>query len=171
MNFRTNIISTTLLLCAAATAPAFNIWNHPEIAEKNSLFADVALAPLVFYPQFDFPVLPMELRLDYMPPISLPFSVGLFFKTPNPNFKSFGTRIAYHLDLDNPKIDLFFVYVFDFGFIRNNILVKYNDTPVTVHYYDFRAGVRYFFQSRIALAVETDFKVFGIILMLSIKIL
>jgi hypothetical protein len=170
MNFRINILSAALLLCATAAAPA-NIWDHPEIAEKNSLFADVALAPMVFNPEFDFPVLPLELRLDYMPPLPLPFSVGLFLKTPNPNLKSFGARLAYHFDIDNPKIDLFFLYVFDCGFIRNNILEEYNDTPVDIHYYDFRAGVRYFFQSRVSLAVETDFKVFGIIFMLSIKIL
>jgi hypothetical protein len=171
MIFRINILIASLLLYAAASASAFNVWRHPEIAEKNSMFADVALAPLVFNPEFDFPILPIEVRLDYMPPLKLPFSVGLFFKTPNPNLNSFGTRLGYHLDLDNPWLDLYFLYVFDFGFIRNNILRKYNDSTVPVHFYDFRAGIRYFFSSNIAVAAETDFKVFGIILMLSIKIL
>jgi hypothetical protein len=166
---RFNILfALSFLLCAAAL-PALDLWRHPEIADKKSLFADVGLAPLVF-DGLKFPILPLELRLDYLPPLPLPFSVGLFFKTPFPNLRSFGTRIAYHLDLDDPKTDLYFLYVFDCGFIRNDILKDYNDEPVDIHFFDFRVGVRYFFGPFIGLAVESDFKVGGVIVMLSVKI-
>jgi len=166
---RTNILFVSAFLVCAAALPALNLWRHPEIAEKNSIFADAGLSPLVF-DGLEFPILPLELRLDYLPPLPLPFSVGLFFKTPHPNLKSFGTRAAYHFDLNDSKTDLYLVYVFDAGFIRNDILQKYNDDPVQIHYYDFRAGVRYFFGRVVGIAIESDFKTGGIIILLSAKL-
>jgi len=147
----------------------YNFWRHSEIADKNSVFADAALAPLSFI-DFDFPILPVELRLEYMPPFPLPFSAGVFIKTPNPNFKSFGARIGYHLDLLDSLTDFYFVYSFDFGFLLNDLLIEYNDTPVEIRYYDFRLGVRRFFGSLIGIAVESGYKFESIIFMLSIKL-
>ena len=169
MMFRARIFFVFSLLVCAAGLPALNLWRHPEIADKNALFADAGMAPFVFK-GFDFPILPLELRLDYLPPLSLPFSLGLFFKTPRPNLKSFGARVAYHFDLDDSKTDLYFVYVFDCGFIRNDLLEQYNDDPVQIRHYDFRAGVRRFFGPVMGLAVESDFKAGGIIILLSAKI-
>jgi hypothetical protein len=159
---RAGILSVHLLLIRAAGLPALDLWRHPEIAGKNALFADIGMAPLIF-DGLEFPVLPLELRFDYLPPLPLPFSVGVFFKTPDPNLKCFGVRAAYHFDLGDPKTDLFFAYVFDFGFIRNGLLEEYNDTAVPVHYYDFRIGVRRFFGPFIGIAVESDFKAGGVI--------
>jgi hypothetical protein len=169
MNFRAAVFITSLLVLCAFRLPALNLWRHPEIAEKNTVFADLGMAPLVF-DGLEFPVLPLEVRVDYLPPLPLPFSAGLFFKTPHPNLKSFGARLAYHLDIYNSKTDLYFAYVFDCGFIRNSLLEEYNDDPVQPHYYDFRVGVRYFFGRFVGIAVESDFKAGGVIFMLSIKI-
>jgi hypothetical protein len=158
-------------LACAAGLPAQQFWRHSETAGKNSLFADIGLAPLAFSKDgLDFPFLPLDLRLEYLPPLPLPFSFGLFLKTPDPNLKSFGARLAYHFDLDVPKLDLYAAYVFDFGFIRNDVLIEYNDDPVDAHYYDFRVGVRYFFGRYIGIAVESDFKAGGVIFMVSAKI-
>ena len=170
MNRLPVILFVFIFPSCAASLPAQYFWRHPEIAGKNSLFADVGLAPLVF-DGFHFPVLPLELRVDYLPPLPAPFSFGLFMKTPNPNLKSFGVRTAYHLDLNNPKTDLYFAYVFDFGFVRNGLLKKYGDDPVRPHYYDFRVGVRYFFARFFGVALESDFKAGGVIIMVSVKIL
>jgi hypothetical protein len=169
MTLRSNILMVFSFLVCAAGLPALNLWRHPEIADKNALFVDAGMAPLIFN-GLEFPILPLELRLDYLPPLSLPISIGLFMKTPRPNLKSFGTRCGYHFDLDDSKTDLYFVYVFDYGFIRNDILEKYNDTAVQIHRYDFRVGVRRFFGPFIGLAVESDFKVGGIIILLTAKI-
>lgn len=171
MKARAHIFFASAFLLCASGLSALNLWRHPEIADRNSVFADVAMAPFLFN-GFELPieVLPLELRLDYLPPLPLPVSVGLFLKTPRPNLKSFGSRVAYHFDLDDPKTDLYFVHVFDCGFIRNDLLTLYNDEPVQTRYYDFRAGVRYFFGTLLGLAVETDFKVGGIIVVLSAKI-
>lgn len=114
--------------------------------------------------------LPVDVRIEYLPPLPLPIAVGVFMKTPHPNLKSFGFRIAYHFDVFDPLTDFYFVYSHDFGYLRNDLLIEYNDTPVDFYKYDFRIGVRRFFDSLFALALETGFHFESIILMLSIKI-
>jgi hypothetical protein len=159
----------TLLLAASASAAAIDLWRHPEIADKNSLFADIGFAPLDFE-NFDFPFLPLDIRVDYFPPLPLPVSFGLFLKTPNPNLKSFGARLAWHIDLDDPSTDPYLAYAFDFGFLRNDVYAQYNDSPVPAYYYDFRVGIRRLFGGTAGVSVESDFKFTGLIFMLSIKI-
>jgi len=168
MIFRSPILFAFSLLVCAAALPALNLWRHPEIADKNALFADAGAS--ILFKGLKLPILPVELRLDYLPPLPLPISIGVFFKTPYPNLRSFGTRAAYHFDLDDPKTDLYFVHVFDCGFIRNDILEEYNDDPVQIHRYDFRVGVRRFFGPFIGLVVESEFKARGIIILLSAKL-
>jgi hypothetical protein len=141
---------------------------HSETAGKNSFFGDVGISPFVFG-EYEFPIIPLDIRVDYMAPWPLPISVGFFFKTPMPNLKHFGPRIAYHFNFLK-RTDLYIAYVFDFGFVRNNTLEKYNDTPVPVHYYDFRVGARYFFRKRFGVAVETGFKFESLIFLITIKI-
>ena len=161
-----------LLLPAAFDLPAMDgiyLWRHSEIAGKNSVFADIGLAPLCFE-NFEFSVLPIEARVEWMLPLPLPFSLGVFLKTPYPNLKSFGLRLAYHFDLLDPRTDFYLAYSFDFGFVRNDILAEHNDTPAEIYWYDFRLGVRHFFGSRFGLAVESGFKFESVVLMLSIKI-
>ncbi|MDR2941710.1 MAG: hypothetical protein LBV17_03865 [Treponema sp.] len=173
MNFFYKIFILSFFLSFASARlhalEVMNIWRHSEIAGKNSLFCDIGLAPLVF-DGLDFPILPVDIRLEYMPPLPLPFSIGIFLKTPNPNLNSFGIRGAYHFDLLDDVTDLFIVYSFDFGFLRNDLLLEYNDTPVDKHFYDFRIGVRRFFGQWLGLVVETGFKFESIIFLLSIKI-
>ena len=146
-----------------------NLWRHPEIAGKNSLFVDIGAAPLMFS-DFEFNVVPLDIRVDWLPPLPLPVFVGAFLKTPNPNLKSFGLRAGYHIDIYSPSTDLYLVYSFDFGFVRNALLIEYNDTPAPVNFYDFRIGIRQFFGSLFGVAVETGFKFESIVILLSLKI-
>jgi hypothetical protein len=168
------IILLTVFIFISANLFAFDfltIFLHSEIAGKNSIFADVGLAPFVFK-EMEFHVLPLEARVEYMPPVPLPFSFGLFLKTPDPNFKSFGIRIGYHFNLSvlDRFTDFYVVYSYDFGFLRKDILEEHNDTPVPVHWYDFRFGARHFFRSRYGVAVETGFKFQDIVFLVSVKI-
>ena len=169
-----NILFPVLLSSFLMAAPRLysmdllNVWRHSEIAEKNSVFCDIALAPF-FFDGFQLNFLPIELRIEYLPPMPLPFSVGLFFKTPNPNLKSFGVRAAYHFDVFDPCTDLYVAYSHDFGYLRNDLLKQYNDAPVDCFYYDFRVGLRRFF-GWLGLSLETGFHFESVILMLSIKI-
>jgi len=148
---------------------ALKFFFHSEAAEKNSIFVDVGLAPLTFK-GFSFPILPLDIRLEYLPPIPLPFSLALFIKTPNPNLKSFGARLGYHFNVFYKAIHLYAVYSHDFGYLRNAVLEKYNDTPVPYNFYDFRFGARYLFRSRIGISIETGWKFQDVIFLLSIKI-
>jgi len=169
-----NILLSGVFLSFLLSAPflssldLINVWRHSEIADKNSVFFDLAAAPFLFE-DFKPEVIPMELRLEYFPPFPLPFAVGLFFKTPNPNLRSFGVRASYHFDVFDPYTDLYFVYSHDFGYLRNDLLLEYNDVPVDPFYYDFRVGVRRFF-GFLGLSLETGFHFESIIVMLSIKI-
>jgi hypothetical protein len=170
------LILTFFLLLTPLSAPpslnaleVMNVWRHSQIAGKNSVFADIALPPFAFR-DFEFGFLPLDVRIECLPPLPLPFSLGVFFATPDPNFKSFGLRLAYHFDLLDSLTDFYVLYSFDFGFLRNGILEKYNDAPVEIRRYDFRIGVRRFFGTWFGLAAETGFKFESVILMLSIKI-
>jgi len=165
------IAALAALVAASASAfNPFNIWRYPEAADRNALFFDVAACPLSFKDIDSFSLFPLELRLDWVLPIGMPVSAGLFMKLPNPNLKSFGTRLAYHFDINDPKTDLYLAYCFDFGFIRNDLLIQYNDTPAPMYYYDFRVGVRRLLGSWFCFAVETDFKALGLVFTLSIKV-
>jgi len=158
-----------LLFFSVASLPALNLWRHSEIADKNSVFLDIGLAPILF-DNIEFPTIPADIRIEYLPPLPLPFSVGAFLKTPKPNLNSFGFRGAYHFNLLDDVTDLYFVYSYDLGFLRNDELIKYNDAPVEKHLYDFRVGIRRFFGQQLGLVLETGFKFESIIFLLSIKI-
>jgi hypothetical protein len=166
---------SSLLFFLAASLPALevmNVWRHSEIAGKNSVFCDIGIAPF-FFEGFDFSeisVLPVEVRIEYFPPFPLPFSLGFFFKTPYPNLKSFGLRSAYHFDLLDDVTDFYVVYNFDLGYLRNDLLIEYNDAPAEKQLYDFRVGVRRFFGQWFGLAIETGFHFESLIVLLSIKI-
>jgi hypothetical protein len=170
--FTKTVVTASFILIFPAALNALevmNVWRHSEIAGKNSLFCDIGIAPL-FFNGSDFQIFPADIRIEYLPPLPLPFSFGVFFKTPHPNMKSFGLRTAYHFDLLDDLTDLYFVYSFDFGFLRNDLLLEYNDTTADKHLYDFRVGIRRFFGQWFGLVVETGFHFESVIFLLSIKI-
>jgi hypothetical protein len=145
---------------------ALDLWRYPETADKNTVFASI-LSPSVSLD--GFALLAPVMTLDYITPFGLPVSLGFFITTPKPNLKSFGLRAAYHIDINNEFTDLYFLYVFDLGWMRNDLLIEYNDTPAEVRYYDFRAGVRRRFGNFFCLTIETDFKLRGLIFGLAVK--
>jgi hypothetical protein len=159
-------ISAFLFLPAALNA--FDLWRRPEIADAHAVFADVGI-PFMF-DNFEINLLPINIRVDYMPPLPLPLSVGVFFDTPYQNLKSFGIRVGYHIDTRSPRTDIYLLYSFNTGFILTGVLDHYNDTPAPTHFFDFRAGFRYFFTSWLGLSVETGFKLQSVVVSFSIKI-
>jgi hypothetical protein len=156
-----------LLLLSPAALRAADLWQYPEAAEENALFIGV-LAASVGAGGFQVPK--PEFNADYLLPFGLPFSAGLYFIMPDPNLKSFGIRGAYHFNLDDENIDLYFFYVYDLGFIRREILSRYGDTPEERRYYDFRAGVRRRFGRFVCLCIETGFKLQSVRFGISIKL-
>jgi hypothetical protein len=164
------LLITALLAAGLRPARAVDVWRYPAAADKNSLFVNVRFFSLMFTDEpFSF-YLP-EFSVDWLPPFFVPVSVGAFFKTPAPNLDSFGTRLAYHVNLGDTKTDLYFLYVFDLGFIRNETLAEYGGEERPVYYYDFRAGVRRLFGPFVCLTLETEFKARGFSLGITAKLL
>ncbi|GBU28242.1 hypothetical protein R84B8_01800 [Treponema sp. R8-4-B8] len=159
-----------LISSARAGAADFSaIWRHPQIADKNSIFLDAALPPFLF-DDFQFNFLPIELRLEYFPPLPFPIAIGVFMKTPNPNLKSFGLRASWHFNVADRFTDFYVVYSYDLGWLRNDLLAEYNDSPAEEFYFDFRFGFRRFFGTLFGLSVESGFHFESLIITLSIKI-
>jgi hypothetical protein len=156
-----------VLILSAAALPALDFWQNPEPAEPGTIFFDVRGASLRFKGGFSF--VP-ELGADFLLPVGFPLSAGAYFKMPEPNLKSFGVRAAYHINLGSDITDLYVLYVFDFGFIRNDLLVQYGDEKQEIHFWDFRVGVRRLFGKSIALILETDYKFQGITAGISLKL-
>jgi hypothetical protein len=155
-----------LCLLPAAGLAALDLWRHPQAAEKNAIFADAGLS----FPD-GFTASPARLfRLDYLLPLLLPLSAGAYLQAPDPNLTSFGARLGWHIDIRDPAADLYFLYVFDLGFLRNDLLEEYGDEKQELRRYDFRAGLRYRFGRYIFLSLETSFKLFGFSAGLSLKI-
>jgi hypothetical protein len=146
---------------------ALDFWRYPEAAEEHAVFFTATFFSLQVDTGFSF--FPPELSVDYMLPF-FPVSAGVYMKSPVPNLTSFGTRLAFHIDIREPNTDLYFLYVFDLGFLRNEVLLEHGDQAQPVHYYDFRAGVRYLFGKFICLSLETGYKLRGVSVGIAIKI-
>jgi hypothetical protein len=162
------LFALLLLPLPPVFSPALDLWQYPEAADKNALFLDVRAAALSFTDGFS--VWPPELAADYLLPFGLPVSLGVFMAIPDPNLRHFGARAAYHFDIHKKTVDLFFLYVFDLGWLRNDVLVEYGDEPVEIIYYDFRAGVRRLFGEYLALSLETGHKLRSVSFGVSVKI-
>jgi hypothetical protein len=161
-------LAAACMLCMLSLpGQALDFWQFPECAERYALFLDVKAARLSFKEGFEtyYP----EVCADLLP-FPLPFSLGVYAKMPDPNLKSFGIRAGYHVNLGDESTDLYVLYAFDFGFVRNDLLVKYGDEKQTPRYYDFRIGVRRVFGTFFCLVLETDFKSRGITVGVSLKV-
>jgi len=147
------------LLCVGYAAGGLEIWRNPEGAEAGRLFVDARFLTAGFDGSFAA-VLP-ELGADWLLPVPLPLSAGVFMATPDPNLKSFGLRAGWHIDLFDERTDLYVFYVMDLGFVRNALLEEYGDTPAEAKWYDFRVGVRRL-MGRFCLTIESAYKFAGI---------
>jgi hypothetical protein len=159
-----HIILTLFLIIATATLHAYDL--YPQAAPKHAFILSTNFAQVSWTEGFSA-YLP-EFTIDYVQPFYIPLSVGFFLKTPNPNLKSFGLRVAYHINTNIKPLDLYLAYVFDFGFLRNQTLSAHGDTPVVPRFWDFRAGIRYEFRA-IGLYIETGFKLQSLNLGISLR--
>jgi hypothetical protein len=156
------------LLLALQRLAALDLWQYPESAEPWSLFLDVKAAAFSFTEGFS--TFSPEFSADFLLPFGIPLSAGVFAVMPDPNLKNFGIRAGYHINPGDEKTDLYVLYVFDVGFIRNDLLTEYNDTPVPRRYWDFRIGVRRLIGKYVALVIESAYKFQGITAGLSLKL-
>jgi len=144
------------------------------MAERHSIFINAKFFDINFVPRNGaasmFSIGLPEISVDYMLPLPLPFSAGVFLQAPSVNLNSFGVRLGYHINLRNPALNLYVLYVFDAGFLRNELLLQYGDEEVPMRLYDFRVGIRRMFGTFFCLIVETTFQLRGITIGISAKI-
>jgi hypothetical protein len=159
-----------LLVLPVFFLPALNLWRHPEAAEENAVFAGLTFAELASGTGFTGGKKSLRLYADWLLPVLLPLSAGAYLAAPDPNLKSFGLRLAWHIDIPDPRMDLYFLYVFDMGFLRNDILEEYGDEKQPFRKYDFRAGLRYGIGKYVFLCLETTHKLSGLAAGLSLKL-
>jgi hypothetical protein len=123
---RRALLVLLLLLFLPSAAFSFDIWRHPEMAEKETVFvggfaASFSFAELdAFFDSFEFSP---EFFLDFMLPLPLPFSFGLstdFFK---PDSLSVGCRAGYHVNFDDPDLDAYVLYAVKFEFVQDTLAV------------------------------------------------
>jgi hypothetical protein len=147
------------MMLLAPRLPALDLWQYPESAEPGTIFIDLKPGAYSFTDGWE--TLP-ECGVDLVVPFVFPLSLGVFAQKPDPNLKSFGFRAGYHINPGDEKTDLYILYVFDLGFIRNDLLIEYNDTPRPRRYGDVRIGMRRRIGTYTALIIETTYKFQGV---------
>lgn len=168
---KTAFLLACIFLSGLPDAGAISVYSNPEIAEENSLFINLRLAGVSLQGDFDF--LQLEASADYVLPIPLPLSLGMFITAPSfrePNLKHFGPRAAFHIDIGKENTGLYFFYSLDLGWIRNAELEAAGWDPVEKRRYDFRAGVRFFFRKNIGMFIESGYKFLSVSFGLSLKL-
>jgi hypothetical protein len=164
------IITIILSFGTARNVHAISLYTHSETAPKNAIFFDVGIAAYEVPDEFVLYFPKMRFAADWMTPTSLPFSFGLYMTAPLPNLTDFGVRAGYHINFESEKIDFYFLYYFNLGFLRNAELRDNGNEEIEVHYFDFRAGFRYVLNYNVGLMIETGYKLNSIMAGITVKI-
>jgi hypothetical protein len=163
------LLLISLICCTCIYSGAYELEAWGAAADNSAFFVNITLATYNYAGDTGFDTSMPEISFDYVLPFLAPLSIGGFFRVPEPNLKSFGPRIALHPNIGMKNIDVYALYIHDFGYIRNEDLISMNDTPVEKLYYDFRAGARYVF-SLFCIAIESNYKFSGVNFVLSFKV-
>ncbi|GHU44739.1 hypothetical protein FACS1894190_16370 [Spirochaetia bacterium] len=151
------ILFTAIAILLASNAGALDFYNYPESFQPNTVTIDIGFAGYFLDKGFEAFFPKMKFDLDYMLPVGLPFALGVYMEAPMPNLIDFGPRISYHINFDIENFDLYFLYCFNLGFLRNAELREKGYEPVEIRYFDFRGGIRYLFGGFMGVVIETGF--------------
>jgi len=147
-----------LLLLFSCTASAFDFWQYPEMADRHAFF----VGGLVGFFSLDefFSIQSPYFYVDYLLPVGLPFSVGLSAVALDPDVLRFGTRIGYHVNLDDEFTDLYLVYTLDYLSNPDGRFIEFGG----------RIGIRRLLGRYICLNIETGFKLLTVTFGISVKL-
>jgi len=142
------LISKALLMPLAA----LDFWRFPESAERGSIFAGAFVSsfafsiadPRDFRLLLNFP----EFYIDYIMPIGLPFSFGVSAKPMSPDIFALGIRPAYHINFNNPNLNVYVMYAVTFSLTSEFGLLEYGG----------RIGARYRLFNFLFINIETGFR-------------
>ena len=134
------------------SARAFDIWQYPLAADRDSVFAGFFAATFAFDFQdpassafaFDYP----EFFIDYVLPIGLPFSLGVSFDSLRLDQFGIGFRPAYHVNFDVPSFDVYAMYTVNLDISEVRMVLNHG----------FRLGFRYIFWGLLFVDVEVGYR-------------
>jgi len=111
------------LFAGASRGFSFDIWQNPEMAEKYSIFVGGFAASFAYsYTQlgaFRFGLSYPQVFMDFMLPLPLPFSLGLYVDPLKKGVFGAGVRPGYHINFNDPNLDIYVLYVFSLEFVEN----------------------------------------------------
>jgi hypothetical protein len=117
------IIFILLLLFTGTQTFSFDIWQNPEMAENYSIFAGCFPASFAFsytsLGDFRFDLSSPKIFLDVMLPLALPFSLGASIQPLTHGTFGIGARPGYHINFNDPNIDVYFLYSLYLEFIED----------------------------------------------------
>jgi len=143
---------------------AFDIWQYPVSADKNSIFAGVFAAYFAYElsdpPSSEFSFDWPEFYIDYILPVGLPFSLGASVDSLHVDQYEIGVRPGYHVNFDAPNLDVYIMYSTNFNVSKNRLVLEHG----------VRLGLRYIFFDFLCLNVESGYNFQSLIFGLSIKL-
>ena len=102
---------------------SFDIWQNPEMAEKYSIFVGGFAASFAYsYTQLGaikFGLSYPQIFMDFMLPLPLPFSLGFSIDPLKPGVFGIGIRPGYHINLNDPNLDIYVLYVLSLEFVED----------------------------------------------------
>lgn len=165
MNKRCCALAAALILLGAfpREVSALDFWQYPEMADKHAIF--LGGFPVRFsIEERSVDYYPPELYVDYLLPVGIPFSAGVFVNSLGPDLFSLGFRPAYHINLNDENSDLYILYVI------NLIMIRSPQKEETLLEFGGRVGFRRRFGSFLCLCIETGFKLQTIYVGVAIKL-
>ena len=154
-----------LLLLSVPDSFALDFWQHPEMAEKYSIFAGGFAASFTYsltqLGNFDFSLTTPEFYIDFMLPLGLPFSIGTSLMVLKEGYFGISARPGYHVNFNNPNLDLYVLYTLD---------LLFKEEEYALLEYSARLGFRYRLFSMVCVNIETGFAAKSVHFGLSIKL-
>jgi hypothetical protein len=112
-----------LLAFMPRAAHSFDLWQHPEMAERETVFVGGFAASFSYsYTQpgaFRFGFSTPEIFFDLMLPLPLPFSLGFSAGLLEPGVFGGGARLGYHANFDDPNLDVYALYEVKLEFVED----------------------------------------------------
>jgi len=155
MNKFTKLFFVLLIFFNTLKLSGLDFWQYPEMAEKHAIFVGCFPFQFSFYGDQYFDILHPIFFIDYLLPVGLPFSLGASINPFDPALFSFGLRAGYHINFNDEKLDVYFLYTVDIK-IEESIKDKYPGKYTSIEF-GGRIGFRRLFGDFICLNIETGF--------------
>jgi len=153
-----------LLIVLSVSVNAFDVWQYPEAADRNSVFVGVFAAFFAYElsdpPSTEFSFDWPEFYIDFILPVGLPFSFGASLDSLRTDMYGIGLRPGYHVNFDVPNLDVYAMYTTNFEISKQRMVV----------YHGVRLGLRYTFFDFLCLTVESGYNFSSLIFGLSFKL-